>query len=646
MKNKLSVPQHHCRLESLRTTAILDLTLITALVLLAFAMTAHPYFFGDELVPRAVALSNGHSFTATFEAVSRYKPRILFNGIEALLSSISATRYVSAMIVAVCMAWINILLYLSIRKLLAGTRALALMVVAVTLTSRYGAMFFFDYVSGLIELLATALLLSSLVCVRLAWIADFKRSFAAIALAAAILCVATHERYAVAFLAAGGLLLLIECFGGNGRRRSGVLVWCVGYGMVPLLLFVLANNYLGGNSLLMGTAGQTVKFGGNTLWTGLTYSYNVFLGGNYGYDWFWGTYNYHHPVGKLIGLMTGAWTVVMLATMAFRREIVWRNQWVALVLLFVSGALVAVASLPGTERQEARFMFPAGVMSLIMWIVLTRDRWRYAIVGTVLMTNIFYVATASYDSIYNIAGSRSARALASSLRAVAPSGLHGIVIGNVDNDWTIGGGSADARPGMTFSHLNLQGGLQIDPLISQRPPAWSEYDFALVYSGLGPHREAIYQTVSIAQAENTLKPEVDGSELDKLPVQDQLGDSLNWGKWHYTTPMKAASASFRLSSRGDAWISVPAQKLTGRRLVYSARATKETAVPMRLQVNWHAAENNRFISSSIRVVALGPQWHSYSMLLYPPPGASSGNVYMSLHDGTQGEAEVQSVNLK
>jgi hypothetical protein len=84
-----------------------------------------------------------------------------------------------------------------------GQRVLAWLLIATVLTSRYGMVFYYDYCAGLLDLLATALLLSALLAAWLAWRERLELRYAAVGLAAAVLCIFVHERYVAGLLAAG-----------------------------------------------------------------------------------------------------------------------------------------------------------------------------------------------------------------------------------------------------------------------------------------------------------------------------------------------------------------------------------------------------------------------------------------------------------
>ena len=157
-----------------REDILIDFILIVLVTGLVFGLAYHPYFFGDELVGQRLAIQHDYSFSSVFQDMNAYKPRLVFNGIQTLLAEWQASRLVHAVLVSGCMAWINILLYGVVRYLFKTGRLLAWLLIATVLTSRYGMMFYFDYLSGLIELLSTALLLSVLLLTWLAWRQNFK----------------------------------------------------------------------------------------------------------------------------------------------------------------------------------------------------------------------------------------------------------------------------------------------------------------------------------------------------------------------------------------------------------------------------------------------------------------------------------------
>jgi len=125
-----------------------------------------------------------------------------------------------------------------------------------------------------------------------------------------------------------------------------------------------------------------------------------------------------------------------------------------------------------------------------------------------------------------------------------------------------------------------------------------------------------------------------------------LGSRETWSGWQWNARPDQVEGAVKLRPGTEGWRAVPAADLDRRLLVYRARALDGTQVPLRLQVNWHAKEGNRFLSTMIRVVYPRETWHSFETLLNAPPGADIGYVYATLHDGAQGVVEVKSVELK
>lgn len=624
---------------------LIDIVLIVLLTSLAFGLAYHPYFFGDELVAQRLAIHNNYAFAASYWDTNSYKPRLVFNAIDVLLAKCQAPRFVYATLVAGCMVWINVLLYCMTRYLIRTDRAIAWLLIAIILTSRYGTMLYFDYLSGLIELLSTALLLSVLFLVWLAWHHKFSWWYAAAALVLAILNVFVHERYVVALIAIGCAIAIAESAGSTSNLRFSVVAWALSLGVIPLVLFGFANRTLGSLPLSTGTAGQVVILSVDMIWGIVTYVYNVFLGGNYGHEWFWGHYNHLHSVGKILGWVTATCTVLLTVIVVFRKGIVRNNLGLGLSLAAVVVALIMVASLTGLGRQEARFMVPAGILVPIVWIVMLKGRWRHMAIGLILATNVIYLLLGSHDSIANIYSSRAAASLASSVLGVMPSGKRGIVVGNDDDSWSIGGGGAvDMEPKLrdTFSVVNLRSGMYIEPFVRGRDFDPGRYDFGLAFNGFGPHRTARYRLVSVGTA--LILAGV--SDVDKLPVHAILGNNKTWGQWQWKVKPDQDGGAIKLFPGTEGWYAVPSVDLDRRWLVLHARTIEGIRVPMRLQVNWHARRNNRFLSTTIEVVYPSETWHSYATLLNAPPDADIGYIYATLYDGAHGVVEVNLVELK
>lgn len=291
-------------------------------------------------------------------------------------------------------------------------------------------------------------------------------------------------------------------------------------------------------------------------------------------------------------------------------------------------------------------MFPVGILVLITWFLILKNTWRYAAVVSILATNVIYLALDSHDSMVYVYASRAANSLATSLLTVKNPGRHGIVVGNSDNSFTIGGGSewnpANRYKGATFSAINLGSSVHIDPFIEGQTIDQNFYDFGLAFDGFGPHRTATYRWVSVQTAMTI----VGALDLDTLPVKLSLGSKDNWSGWQWGSVPELVDGALQLAPGVEGRLSVPAQDLHERWLVFRARALDQLQTPIRLQVDWHAKEDNRFLSTTLRVVNPDETWGSHSTMLYAPPDAEIGYVYATLHGAANGIVEVQAIELK
>lgn len=630
---------------SRRGNILVDVFLIFLVTGLAFSVNFHPYFFGDELIAYELSL-NDPSFMANFSELNANKPRLIFNAIEALLATLHAPRLVHLILVAGCLAWINVLVFYTARHFFGASRALAWMLVLSILTSRYGFIFYFDYLSGLIETLSSALFLTTLLLAWRALFNTFDKHFATAALACAVFTGLVHERYMVGILALGFVIAAAEWIGAAGRRRTQVTWWAVALGIVPLLVYWAAVKAAGSLPITTVGGAQKVALGTDTLWCMFAYGYNALLGGNYGQEWLWGSHNHLHPVGKYLGPATVAISLIFIATLGVSWRRALQNHALGLSLFAVVLGFIAIASLAGTVRFDARFMFPVGILVLLICTVLLRDGWRHAGVLLTLLANILYIALDSHDAKAYVYASRNANALSSALLAVQQDGTSGIVVGNKDNVWVIGGGhqtKVQRRRGEAFSLFNLGSSVKIDPLIEGERIDESLYDFALIFSGFGPHRTATYRRVSVAAALISTGEQ----DLDAAPTKVRLGGRDTWTNWVWSSAPQLADGVVTLKPGQDGWLSVPATQLHGHWLVYRARASAgQSTAPMRLQVNWHTLAGNQFVSTNIQVVYPSSEWKTYSTQLFAPAGAEIGYVYATLHDGALGTVELQSVELK
>lgn len=487
--------------EKMNVDNVIDNILIVLVIALLFSLSYHPYFFGDELPAYRLAIVYNHSFASIFQGLNANKPRLIFNGICALLAKWEASRLFHAMIVIACMAWINLLLYNIVRFIFEASRGVAWLLVATILSSRYGMMLYFDYLSGLIETLSTALFVSMLLLSWLAMRYNFKYWYASGALVASVMLGLVHERYMVGSLAVGCLIAIFELVG--AKRRISVVSWALSLGVAPLLIYSLSVEIWG--SLPITTVGgvQRVMLGKDTIWCFLTYCYNVLLGGNYGENWFWGRYNFVHVVGKYLGIFTMLSTLLIIIGFFVGKGIEWKNRYLGLAIFTIVLALIGIASLAGSVRNDPRFMFPVGILVLLMLVVMLKNSWRYVAIGFIFITNMTYFLLGSHDDTAYITASRSANSIASSLQGIIPNGRSAIVVGVKDNSWIIGGGhqvDMGIRRGDTFSILNLRSGVHIDPLDEINILNEGLYDFGLVFDGFNSHRVARYRMVSVSNA--------------------------------------------------------------------------------------------------------------------------------------------------
>lgn len=605
-----------------------------------FAVAYHPAFFGDELTAYRMAFTNNNEFYATMRELNHYKPRLLFNGIEAYLAIYNFPRYFHGILLGVCMAWINVVVYWFARRQLNASREIAWLLIFVVLSSRYGVMLYYDYLSGFIELFSTALLLSAFVFAWLAWYETFRKKYAFYALVLSILSAATHERYAIGALAVGAALFIAELLRNKSAYRKGVFLWIASFSILPLMSFVVINVVFGGSSITTGTAGQKVVFGGDVVWTAITYSYNVFLNGNYGFEWYWGRYTHLDPLGKWFGILCVAITLILFFSGFFFKKYTSEFSRVGMGMLAAGLGLIAIASLVGSSHQGARFMFPVGILLSLAWVAFARTTYRYAGLIFILAVNLTYFFSGSYNSISSIYSSRAAHALSNGLNSVVVNGRSGIVIGNEDDLWTIGGG--DVNPGDTFSRLNLSSEKHLTTYVIGTEIPKGEYDFGLQFDGFNHERVARYRYVSVSEAAVSLGLQ----DVNALPTSLVLGNSQSWNSWNWNGDYSGSEDGVKLSPHVAGFISVPVSDLQEKWIVYTAKSLGDKKVPMRLQINWHALKDNRFIAASIEVVQVENVLHSYSMAVRPPAGAEIGYVYAGLHDGAAGAVDLKKVELK
>jgi hypothetical protein len=73
------------------------------------------------------------------------------------------------------------------------------------------------------------------------------------------------------------------------------------------------------------------------------------------------------------------------------KGVAWHNRWLAVGISLVAAAMIAVASLPGLDFLQPRWMFPVGILVAMTWIVITEGAWRHVAIGVILATNLIYL---------------------------------------------------------------------------------------------------------------------------------------------------------------------------------------------------------------------------------------------------------------
>jgi hypothetical protein len=371
---------------------------------------------------------------------------------------------------------------------------------------------------------------------------------------------------------------------------------------------------------------------------------NLFLGFNFGKEWFVGAFTMDKVSGRLLAAGFGlafllAWT--FYAT-HLRRDQRGLQRIVALLVLI--GAMTVMASLPGEARQEARWMYPTGVFVGILVFCTSRVLLRYALLGLILLLSIIHWGSGALDSTANVYVSRTAKYLGEGVNGLAPRGRHALLIGLGNNPWEVG----ELSGINVFAQRNFKIPMMLrvfDPDDSRQQQEWA--DLGIVRSLVDEQHASSFAAVD----DQTLQMLLDPARIDALrsqvSVEDVLGDSIvGWDGWRWSTAPRIAHGQIILDDarRLAGFTTRPAASLDGKVLIYRARRLQSSDRPshMRLQVNWMGPED-KFISTSIRVVDVGSTAKDFSMQVRPPPGAEHALIYANLHDGEDQPVLLQSV---
>ncbi|KPN19576.1 hypothetical protein AO715_06185 [Xanthomonas sp. Mitacek01] len=567
-------------------------------------------------------------FVEALLALSEYKPRLLFNALWAWGAVADAPRYVFGLVNAASMATVCSLAAVIAGRWFGAGRSQVWLLVAVILASRFGVMLYFDYLCGVIDTLSAALLLCAvLATARSLRVGGWGGLIAPTLLATATVLV--HERYVAATFALGCVVAVwVWRHRPRGERASG-LGTATALAIVPPVVFVALVWLIESRSVTTGTAGQEIVLGVGTLKVVATYLANVLLGTNFGHDWFVGVWT----TGTAAGLSISAGFALLFGVLwgthlwSVRRDI---PRIEALVGLFVMiGALVVIASLPGEARQEARWMYPVAILVALAVFCSPLNVVRWTMLSAMLAVSLVHLFGGALDSIYNIQASRTARNLAQAVQDLTPPGRNALVMGMDHSPWTLGNDDGLAE----FSRRNLGGKIQ---LRNFRPDAdadgWADMAFMRIGKiGVDGERFAIVDGLPL---DVLLSPQRIDALRGRYTGCTMFGTGSQWNHWRWSSEPELRGDGVVLISPTslDGHYPVPVRELDGNELFYRARtANPARSSAMRLQVNWHDAEDG-FLSTTIRVVKVTSESAEFSMPLSAPQGAAAGSVYASLHD--------------
>ncbi|MFV7455638.1 hypothetical protein ACNPMX_12705 [Stenotrophomonas maltophilia] len=620
-----------------------DAVLWMALCGLAMAVAYHPYFFGDEMSPLRDASAAG-SFGQALQVISLYKPRLLFNAIWAYGGVHEWPRWAFGAINAVAMMAIGALAAQLARRWFAATRLQLWLLLGCILLSRFSAMVYFDYVSGIIETLSFACFLGAVsLSDRAVRSNGVLSALAAVALATAAVLV--HERYIAGTFALGCVIALALWVHKDLRRNRIAWLLVPGVALVPGAIFLSLVALMHSLPASTGTSGQEVMLNAGTLKVFASYLGNAFLGLNFGRPWFVGALTMDSRRGLLVAVVAAC--LFALAWGAFIRSLRCdlRAARAALGLLMLLGAMVVMASLPGEGRQEARWMYPVGTLVCLLALASPTAWVRLVLLLLTLGLGAVHWASGSLDQTANVYVSRTARNLSEGINTMTPPGRNALLYGLGEDPWDVG-----HRSGVqTFAQRNfrLPVNMQIfDPARIEEQRQWA--DLLVIRSVVDTNQVAHFASVNGEVMHMILDPERIDAVRGQVSVDALLGGgNEGWKDWRWSHPAAqadAVTASVGGAERREGFREWPAPRLAGKTVVYRARSPGGDA-QMRLQVNWMGADGH-FIGASIHVVHPTAEWQEFPMLMDVPDGAESGLVYASVHDGEQGVVEIEQIRLE
>lgn len=621
-----------------------DVLAIFVVALLISVVTFHPYYFGDELFPLRLAEGGHDRFIDVFNGMNSYKPRLLFNATWSAIASMGMPRAVPMVLNLAFLSAAGMLLYRLMADLFSVGRVAALLGVAVLITSRFAVILYYDYISGIIESLALLFFLGVLTLTLEAFRQPEKRTHSSVILLVvlAIALVFVHERYGAALLVMAGMMVW-RAIGVQGHARLRLLVVAALMSAFPIALFFAATKILSVLPVTTGTGALPVVVGSSTIKVLVTYLLNVYLGFNFGHEWLMGSFSWNDPDDARIQLVLAA---VFLCA--------WLLPWIVkprgvsnakeFSLIFTIGvALAAVASLPGVDRQEGRWMVPVAACSILMAACIRQYWVRIGLLCLLLLSNGLYFGMGSQNGIYNIVASHTVRDISTSLNAMIP-GRRGLIVSDHPQDylWAIGGPAFAGNAGDSGSllcNLNIHSGTCLDPPSAENYKNLERYDF-----GLFPIRRApdlvSYRLLSRGALALVMNPDtITGADVDLL------GSSSDWSSWRWSGGEAARNQELVLRPGLVGTRDFDADRLRDRFIVYRAHAIDAgVTVPMRLQVNWSDSKG-RFLGATITVVGVTHDVHNYLAILSAPPEAAGAQVYANLHEGARSAVTLDSIGL-
>ena len=624
--------QPHLEASEVRVPVMAVLVVVALLIGTYFH---HPYYFGDELFSFNAA--PGEGFRETLKALNDYKPRLLMNIVWSAVVTFNLPRWVPMLLVAGSLGAGSALFYRLVRDLFGARHRDALVGAGLLLFSRFDVMLYYDYVSGMVEALSLALFLAGLTLLARPLLIDGSfRPNRRVILGCALwlLVVMVHERYIAAFAVFSGMMV-VRAFASD--RASGIfrsLPLAAALTVLPVLLYVGLVSALSTTSVMTGTSGQEVTLGLGTFEVAASYVANVLLGSNFGPSWLTGHLNHLHPwhatvfaISAVVGVGAYAWPWIR------GRRVETSRLWTTVTLLLAALAMIFVASLPGADRQEARWMLPVLVLVLMAVFATYRGVATTGVLAFMLASQLVYVTWGGLQTIASIRASQTAKALASTVSTLDLPGERGVMLlaAEPDTSWVLG------NDGREFCRLNLSGTNCLLPKAAAVKLQGDRIGFGIMSTATDLLETPRFRLVSGDLAELSLHPQ-------QFSGGKALGKGNAWPNWVLGPSARITDQGLLVTGMGDNFLKVDAARLRDAMLVYLASSVANQRSQLRLQVNWHDAAD-RFLAAQIEVVDTTAQPGNFATLATLPENAAHGYVYATLHDGAKTGVLIQSITV-